>query len=686
MNEPGSGKRDSYLMLLARPSTAARSEAARALRSAGITVVAQYDDVALEALATPAEAQVAHDFGMFSAVVKGAMKRDHLERLNDAQRRVVEQWNTRFSARYRRGRTQRESLRGRSWGEDAGDLAAPAPYPVIDPEDFREFAAEYERRTGKRGGGGKSPARKSRGPMSDKDAMALERSLRRKYDDPTLAYHLARLAQRLGPADVEFLKSLDDDFIEELISRFFREADCWRMTGEIAVGIVFVESSRRGGPTFGASERNEICQEIIDGLNWLASEHPGGDLSWIYDLEFVRIDVDDGDASDQNCPNSSALEAGWRDPAMAEVSYQGNTYTANWSSVAEYREDMRSANRAAHAIAIFVTPFANCWHAYASGGRLVLARHNDWGGWGRHTLDTIAAHEVSHLFGAADEYTGSGTPCSTCESMHGCDQIPNGNCGACARPSQDCVMDGNSRRLCPWTRAHIGWAHLFVELTTGDVQWAGTDDSVWLDIGDRSLGLDTPDHDDRERNNRDGYPLWVPTLDCADVLRVMIRKDSDGFAGGWRLQGVRVWCRGELVCDRDEIERWLEDEDRVWVGCTTRSDLVNRLQVKITTADVAWAGTDDDVTVTMAGRDWGLDNPGHDDFERGNTDTFELDPGTGLHLTDLHGIRIHKSPDGFAGGWKLKGVQLLANGSSIFSDQGINRWLEDDLRTWQGVF
>jgi hypothetical protein len=371
---------------------------------------------------------------------------------------------------------------------------------------------------------------------------------------------------------------------------------------------------------------------------------------------------------------------------MAEVSYSGNTYTADWAGVGAYREDMRVANRSRHALVIFVTPFTNCWHAYASGGRVTLARRDDWGGWGRGTIDRIAAHEVSHLFGSSDEYGGSGgTPCSTCASLHGCDQIPNGNCKACARPHQDCMMAGNNHRICPWTRGQIGWSHLFVELTTADVQWAGTDDTVTLDIGDRTFDLDTSGHDDRERNNVDGYPLWVPDLSCAEVQRVLIRKSPDGWAGGWRLHHVKVWCRGAVVCDSD-VDKWLEDDHRLWVGCTTRSDLVNRLEVKITTADVSWAGTDDDVTLTLAGRSWDLDNEGHDDFERGNTDTFKLDPGSGLHLSDLHTVKIHKSPDGFAGGWKLKGIEILANGSSVFSNQSINRWLEDDDRDWSASF
>jgi len=89
-------------------------------------------------------------------------------------------------------------------------------------------------------------------------------------------------------------------------------------------------------------------------------------------------------------------------------------------------------------------------------------------------------------------YTRSGTPCSSCDTLHGCDNIPNGNCGACAHPRQTCVMDANSHRLCGYTRGHIGWADLFVETTTADEQWAGTDDDVWIDIGDREFVLDTP--------------------------------------------------------------------------------------------------------------------------------------------------------------------------------------------------
>ena len=104
--------------------------------------------------------------------------------------------------------------------------------------------------------------------------------------------------------------------------------------------------------------------------------------------------------------------------------------------------------------------------------------------------------------------------------------------------------------------------------------------------------------------------------------------------------------------------------------------------IRITTADVSWAGTDDDVTVTLAGRSWNLDN-------EGTTTSSAAIPihscwirGRRFTPSDIHSVRIHKSPDGIAGGWKLKGVEVIVNGGTIYNNQSINKWLEDDDRTW----
>lgn len=732
-----------YLFLFNSINREAARAATEYLRDIGIRVLAQHGQVAAEGEATEDQVEAARKCGLFTAVVHGQISDTYLEKLPEEQRVAVDVWNHRHSEEFREA-TEDLSNVGRSWGD--GQLDSPGPYALYTPEEFKEELEEaglvdddkqenerHDENDGNRPNIdyetiGKDDLLEAfdfdrkdvideigideerfeelssrdlvdrldlsrddlrqyfdidRRPPKEHDEVPkyldgdefveFERELLDIYQDETVAYHLARIAWHLDPRYHDIVVDLPEDFID----RLFREPPCWEMVGENSVGLVFVESSRRGGPTFSTREQFQLLGLIIGGLNWLAREAPSqANLTWVYDWQFVEIDVADG--------TNSSDEAYWRNPAMGEVNYDGNTYSEDWSGIKDYREDMRLDNFSQHAFVIFVTPYSNDWHAYAGGGRLTLADRNNWGGWGINDIDEITAHEVCHLYGAADEYTGSGTPCSSCGSTHGCDVIPNGNCGACASPQQDCVMDKNYRRLCEYTQGQIGWTDLFVELTTDEDLWAGTDDTVRLDIGDRTFEIDTPGHDDRERGNVEGYALHYTGVTEDQIKRVGIRKSPDSFAGGWNLDRVRLWCRGDLVCDENNIDRWLEDDQRWWVSdeCGTSDDIVNTLRVRVSTSTSFWSGTDDDVGLSMGGRSWNLDNPWHNDFERGSTDTFDLDPGTSLYKSALSSVEIHKSPDGFAGGWKLKGVEITVNGSVIYNNQSINKWLEDGDRDW----
>lgn len=674
-------KQSRYIFLLSRPNVDSVKIASEFLRELGVKVLNQQAHVALIAKATTNQVEAASRTGLFLSISKEAIETDLAEKLSPEQGEVIRLWNTTKSQEYYETRADR-TQQGISWGDR--DKDPHPPHSQYEPEEFKKRLLVHlgleEKELYKKYGDQKPLV------LEGKKFIEYERELAKLYDDPTIAYHLARIVYYLEPQYTWIAKDLTKEFLKD----FFHvpgqvvipapvEPACWKMENEISVGVVFVESSQAGGPTFSTNERNILQAEIMDGLDWLADEASTlANLTWVYDWQFVTINVANG--------TNTSNEDYWRNPAMGQVTFRGNTYSDDWAGVSDYREAMRLFNRSSHAIVIFVTPYATRWHAYASSGRVTLANRNNWGGWGINVIDAITAHEVCHLFGASDEYTGSGTPCSSCNTIHGCYNIPNGNCGSCARPQQACIMDANSKRLCAYTQGHIGWADLFVELTTADVMWAGTDDSVWLDIGDRPFILDTPNHNDRERNNVEGYALNYTGLDKNDIKRVGIRKSSDGFAGGWKLKRVRSWLKGELICDANNINQWLEDEYRWWActSCGSSSDIINRLQVKVTTANVMWAGTDDDVSIHCGGRSWNLDNPWHNDFERGNTDTFDLDPSISLYQSMLHSIRIHKSPDGFAGGWKLKGLQIYADGVRIYNNQNINKWLEDNNRDWYG--
>lgn len=110
------------------------------------------------------------------------------------------------------------------------------------------------------------------------------------------------------------------------------------------------------------------------------------------------------------------------------------------------------------------------------------------------------------------------------------------------------------------------------------------------------------------------------------------------------------------------------------------------LRVQVTTADVSWAGTDDNVYFRLNGREYQLDTPGHDDFERDHTDTFFLPVPEGMQVSDIQSLQIRKSSDGIAGGWKLGGLRVYLDGVPVYVNNSINTWLEDDDRTWGYTF
>lgn len=111
------------------------------------------------------------------------------------------------------------------------------------------------------------------------------------------------------------------------------------------------------------------------------------------------------------------------------------------------------------------------------------------------------------------------------------------------------------------------------------------------------------------------------------------------------------------------------------------------MQVEVRTSSARYAGTDDDVYLRINGRQrFSLDKRLYNDFERGDRDTYSVPVDeaikAGLRVADIRTVRIEKSPDGVAGGWKLRGVKLTVNGRVVYARDAIERWLEDERRAW----
>lgn len=112
------------------------------------------------------------------------------------------------------------------------------------------------------------------------------------------------------------------------------------------------------------------------------------------------------------------------------------------------------------------------------------------------------------------------------------------------------------------------------------------------------------------------------------------------------------------------------------------------LVIEVKTSGSRWSGTDDDVYLRISdSRRFSLDKRLYNDFERGDRDTYAVPiddaVAAGLTVADVRYLQIEKSPDGVAGGWKLGGIKVWVNGRLVYANQRIERWLEDDHRTWR---
>lgn len=122
----------------------------------------------------------------------------------------------------------------------------------------------------------------------------------------------------------------------------------------------------------------------------------------------------------------------------------------------------------------------------------------------------------------------------------------------------------------------------------------------------------------------------------------------------------------------------------------TNGQPVSRITVDITTQDQLFAGTDDPIQLQIGGQSFKLDNPDQDDFERGNTDRFEIDiPGQRLTMELIRAvgtISIVKLDDSFfGGGWDFGAIRVwigTATGAPLYDNPEVNESLDGDDLEW----
>ncbi len=612
----------------------------------------------------------------FVGLFEGSIQRETVAKIPAASK-GIEIWNLIRSKSYRDAR-RKKAHGGESWGNEKRTPPAPAlPFPIEQVKQALVKNSGMSQQELLR----KFESARSNKPIQGKSYVEYYQKLKKKYKNPELAEQVARTAFYLDDSIWQAILAEAD---ESVVTTFHHVGVCRRMIGEISVGIVVVESSQRGGPVFPATERNTLESQVADGLQWLADMAPqSANLSWSIDIQRVTINVDD----QPNPPNFHNDEY-WSRAGIGSVTFNGQSFSADDAGIEDYRNAMIAAHGSTDGAVIFLSPYTTGHHAYASASssKIVITNHNNYGNWGIHDMYMTTAHEMCHIFGAQDEYSGSvGTPCSDCSVTSGCFHIPNGNCNVCADPMRNCIMSGHMPEICAYTRGQIGWADLVVEVETADNEWwTGTDDDVEIDFGRITFNLDDANFNDFESSQTNAFAFEMTGLTDQDIQRVLLRKSPDGFAGGWKCSNVRVFVAGTEACDQ-QVNHWFQNGQLfklVQDGPTVDADLVNSIEVEVTTADEFGAGTDSGITLQMGGESWDLDTAGND-FESGNTDVFQLDPRTGLLVSAINNVRIIKDPNGFGdifgiGNWKLAGLKVTVNGVEIYNNQSIDQWLADN--------
>jgi hypothetical protein len=123
----------------------------------------------------------------------------------------------------------------------------------------------------------------------------------------------------------------------------------------------------------------------------------------------------------------------------------------------------------------------------------------------------------------------------------------------------------------------------------------------------------------------------------------------------------------------------------------TFSEPIRDIQVRIKTSTSRWSGTDDSMYLRTSGDTrFELDKKLYNDFENGDDDTYSVPidsvTRTGFSLSDIKYLQIEKASDGAAGGYKLGGVTITINGREVVNQPKIEKWLEDNKRTWRAPY
>ena len=517
------------------------------------------------------------------------------------------------------------------------------------------------------------------------------------------------IPKKVADAIVDAADSLSEE-VQKAIGAL-TGSSCKKLSGKVAVGFVFIESSVPGDTaTFTTNEKNSLKFNVELGHSLLTQNHPTNNLSWYYDYQYVKINVESKEAG-----FSKSSDNYFKDPALEKITFNGKHFSGNTFGVNDYLSELKKVKNCDYAIMIFMSAYPSSWFAYAVpyNGSITMSRNNNYEGWGISDIWKVFAHETCHLFGAADEYSYSSEQATSigadivnwwnnCDSTFGCNKTPNSNAESCCEPNPpngqvQCLMDTNEPQLCPASQGQIGWVDKYIraEITTGGDWWSGTDSNIYIIFkSDNNKNikqqLNLPWSNDFENSDVQTYDLWNGNITRDSLLKsfsVQIESVAFGIIDDWKLARIRLFYKDELVRDLTP-NVWLTKTNPTWTASQLNLNTENNnfVQVEITTGTDWWSGTDNDVYFTLKdGKSYKLDSA-KNDFENGDTATYVISDNNINNKNMLNKFKISLIPYNVASiseadDWKLQKVKVFFK-NDVVAQYSPNVWLTEDNPSW----
>ncbi len=282
------------------------------------------------------------------------------------------------------------------------------------------------------------------------------------------------------------------------------------MYGDIRLSIILMESNGEtdtSSEDWTSNEKLDVEYEISQALDWWAARAPqNAEVSFYSEIKF-RVPT-----QYEPITRPQSDEDLWIHDAM---DYLNVDYDSDYQyRVRDYDNTLRGTNYD-WAFTIFVVDssmdtdgeFSDGFSAYAypQGPFMVMTYDND--GDGIYNMRAVAAHEIGHIFGAADEYRGA----PDCEDQTDC----NVNHGFLNVENQNCEWNCDSN-VVSIMRSHIpGYENNAVDYyAQGQIGWRDFDNDGVIDSIDANYNYNT------NSDNDDVIDYWDDNDDNDDLLDV----------------------------------------------------------------------------------------------------------------------------------------------------------------------